>query len=78
MTCDRCGKKRFIRGNIAEHGWRSVFEMDICPKCGEKLDTVFKEFMKIEDEDEYMNIVGDFFSGIAKEVILNDQNSTES
>lgn len=47
MTCDRCGKKRFIRGNIAAYGWRNLLDQtDICPECGKKLDEMYLDYIK--------------------------------
>ena len=60
VTCDRCGKKRFIRGNLGAYGWHILFGKDICPKCNEELVERLDEFMDVEDSELYFAMIDQF------------------
>lgn len=79
VQCDYCGKKRFIRGKLANYGWVSVRDKDYCPKCWEegcrKLNDPFKdeEFCKAFEEG-----LNRYFEQNSWEDCKNHQNSAES
>lgn len=45
MTCDRCGKKDFVKGIPENGGWVQVFKEDICPDCAKELNTFMSKFL---------------------------------
>ena len=59
LTCDRCGKKRFIRGNIGAYGWMSGFGRDLCPDCAKEFNELLDETLKNGDGTVYHEVITD-------------------